>query len=347
MRTVQTATIVSAAAVAFALLGCGGGGDAEADKPAVVDGAKVVGKKIDSKERVVIAFISRGNDEFWRLIKAGAENTAAGLTNTAVDFKMMSWEPNAQKRMMDWQIKGQKVDAVILAPGVPDIMTEWINEAAARTIVITVDTDAPKSKRLLHVGTDHYKAGQAAGEAFLEVSPDGGRVCIFVGKSEAPDASARIRGFKSAGENKIQIIGEPYNDDGDRAICLRNVESARTAHGASLTGFLGVWAYNGPVIVEAVKAGGKRAEGLKIIAFEEEEGTLAGIEDGKIYATVVQDPYEMGARAVKTAAALARGDRSVLPANFPTNRFIEIPHRVIKRNDVNAFQKEYKEKLAK
>jgi ribose transport system substrate-binding protein len=335
MKVFRTTVIVFASALAVALLGCGGG----SDKPPDTGGAMLKGKKTE-KDRVIVTLITAGNNDFWRLVVKGAEQASTELPNVGFDPKVMSVEPNAQYRMMKYMVDGQKVDAVIIAPGVPSVMEEWLTEYAKKTILLTLDSDVPRSKRLLYVGTNHYAAGRAAAEAFLELVPEGGKVCLFVGKIDAPDASARFRGFKDAGETKIEILAEPYNDDGDAEICMRNVDSARVKYGSRLNGLVGLWAYNTPAIAAAVKAGGRRAEGLKIVGFEEEEITLSLIEENKVFATVVQDPFQMGYTAVKTAVALARGDESVLPQGFPQNRTIEIPFRVIKKNDVAEFRKE-------
>src|SRR2546430_1285182 len=53
---------------------------------------------------------------------------------------------------------------------------------------------------------------------------------------------------------------------------------------------IGLWAYNPPAILNAVKKAGRQGK-VKIVGFDEMEPTLKGIEDGHIHATVVQNPY--------------------------------------------------------
>ena len=79
---------------------------------------------------------------------------------------------------------------------------------------------------------------------------------------------------------------------------------------------VGLWAYNPPQILSAVKDKVKdkqRLDRIKIVGFDEDDTTLDGIKAGEIYATVVQDPYGFGYESVKMMAALAKGDKSVLP----------------------------------
>jgi len=56
----------------------------------------------------------------------------------------------------------------------------------------------------------------------------------------------------------------------------------------------------------------------------------------------VQDPYNYGYRSVEILNALARGDDSMIPES----RFIEIPARQIRADNVDAFWDDLKQKLA-
>ena len=60
---------------------------------------------------------------------------------------------------------------------------------------------------------------------------------------------------------------------------------------------VGLWSYNGPAILSAVKEANK-VDKVKIIAFDEEDPTLSGIKEGAIYATVVQQPFEFGYKSM-------------------------------------------------
>jgi ribose transport system substrate-binding protein len=97
---------------------------------------------------------------------------------------------------------------------------------------------------------------------------------------------------------------------------------------------VGLWSYNGPAILNAVKDAGKVGQ-VKIICFDEEDETLAGVKDGAIFATVVQQPFEFGYQSVKLMAQILGGDRSAIPAN----KQINVPTLVIKKDSVEEFQK--------
>jgi len=105
---------------------------------------------------------------------------------------------------------------------------------------------------------------------------------------------------------------------------------------------VGLFAYNPPLILDAVKEAGK-LEQIKVIGFDEEDGTLQGIVDGHIYGTIVQDPYNYGYHSIRILAALYRGDKSVLPKNM----ILEFKPRRIVSDNVEEFWSELNDLVAK
>ena len=73
---------------------------------------------------------------------------------------------------------------------------------------------------------------------------------------------------------------------------------------------------------------------MKIVCFDEEDETLAGIKDGAIYATVVQQPFEFGYQSVKMMSKILSGDRSGIPAD----KKVIVPTLVIKKDKVDEFR---------
>jgi hypothetical protein len=55
-------------------------------------------------------------------------------------------------------------DAIAISAINPAEQVKSINKAAKRAIVITQDSDAPESDRLLYIGADNVAAGRQAGE---------------------------------------------------------------------------------------------------------------------------------------------------------------------------------------
>ncbi len=129
---------------------------------------------------------------------------------------------------------------------------------------------------------------------------------------------------------KYTII-DTRTDQASRSRAKQNVEDALNRY-SDIHCMTGLWSYNAPAILSAVKDAGKTGQ-IKIIGFDEEADTIQGIKDGHIEATVVQQPFEFGYISVKLLAALARNDNSMIP---PT-KIIDVPVKVVDIDNVNGF----------
>ncbi len=139
---------------------------------------------------------------------------------------------------------------------------------------------------------------------------------------------------------KYTIVGT-YTDQFDRAKGKANAEDALSRH-PDLDGMIGLFAYNPPLCLEALKNAGKTKK-IKLIAFDEADETLQAIKDGSCYGTVVQNPYMYGYESVRILTALANKDESALPKGG----FLDIPARQIRKDNVDEFWDDLKEKMGK
>jgi len=97
---------------------------------------------------------------------------------------------------------------------------------------------------------------------------------------------------------------------------------------------MGLWSYNGPAMVDAVKAS-TRAKKPLIVAFDEEEETLKGVQDGTIFATVVQRPFQFGYQSMKALKDVRDGK------TIPT--FIDTTIQKIDKSNLTPFWVELRE----
>ena len=284
-------------------------------------------------KNVKLAFVTNNASDFWTIARKGVEKADAELGEVTVEFKMPgSGAADEQKRIID-DLISVGVNGIAMSPVDPDNQTPHINETAKKALVITQDSDAPGSERALYIGTDNVAAGRQAGELVKEALPDGGKIMVFVGKSDARNAAERYQGLKEALQgSKVEII-DLRTDDTDRARAKSNAADTLVKY-PEVAGMVGLWSYNGPAILNAVKDAGKVGQ-VKIISFDEENETLAGVKDGAIYATVVQQPFEFGYQSVKLMAQILGGDKSAIPAN----KQINVPTLVVKKDSVEEFTK--------
>jgi ribose transport system substrate-binding protein len=315
--------------------------------------------------RTKVAFVTNNPETFWNIAEKGCAKAEKEFNVEVVFRKPDSGDPARQTEILD-NLVHQDIKALAVSVINPAGQSEHLKEIAAKIPLLTQDNDAPESDRLCYIGTDNYKAGRAVGQLVKEVLPGGGVLAIFVGQTEPLNARQRRQGLldeladKPAPPDTNNIdygkddemygkyrLHRTYTDQAIGAKANTNATDALTALGDEKDlCFVGLWAYNPPAILSAVKD--KELLGkVKIVGFDENEATLQGIVDGYIYGTVVQNPFEFGYRAVRIMAALAKGDRSELPKDG----ILHVPHRVITKDGgenripAASFQKELKELL--
>jgi ribose transport system substrate-binding protein len=284
-----------------------------------------------------LAFVTNNSADFWTIARRGVEKADDELADVTAEFRITSDGTAAdQKRIID-DLMTKRVDGVAISPVDPENQNALINDLAKKALVFTQDSDAPNSDRACYVGTDNVAAGRQAGQLIKEVLPAGGKIMLFVGKLDARNAQERIQGIKEVlKDTKIEII-DVRTDDVDSVRAKSNAADTLVKY-TDVKALVGLWSYNGPAILNAVMEAGKIGQ-VKIVTFDEADETLAGIRDGAIYATVVQQPFEFGYQAIKLMAQAVKGDRSFIPAN----KQIIIPTLVVNKTNVEDFTKRINE----
>jgi ribose transport system substrate-binding protein len=280
---------------------------------------------------VKLAFVTNNAADFWTIARRGVEQADAEMPEVEAEFRLTADGTAAEQQRVVDDLLTKGVAGIAISPVDPENQTALIDMAASQAVVFTQDSDAPQSARACYIGTDNVAAGRQAGQLIREAIPDGGAIMLFVGKLDARNAQDRVQGIKEelAGSN-IRII-DVRTDDADDVRAKANAADTLVRY-PDVKALVGLWSYNGPAILNAVREAGKIGR-VRIVAFDEADETLAGIKEGAIHGTVVQQPYEFGYQAIKRMAQAVRGDRSFIPAN----KQIIVPTLVVKRADVDTF----------
>jgi ribose transport system substrate-binding protein len=276
------------------------------------------------------------------MVRSGAEKADAELDNVEVVFKIpYTGTAKDQDAMLVEANLKDRVAALALSPIDPVGQKKRINETAKNTVFITLDSDAPESDRLAYVGVDTRAAGREAGELVKKALPQGGKIMAFVGRAELENAKEKFAGLKEALQgSKVEII-DLMSDEASQMKAEENATAAIEKH-PDLAGMVGLWSYNGPAILTAVKRA-KKVGQIKIVCFDEEADTLAGIQEGAIFATVIQQPFEIGYRSVQVMSKLLQGDKSVVPEN----KRVLVPALVVQKNNVQEYTTKINQMLGK
>jgi len=289
-------------------------------------------------KKLRLAFVTNNSANFWTIARAGVDQAIKEIPDVEADFKFSDGTPASQKRIVE-DLLSRGVDGIAISPVDPENQASMLNETASKTMLMTQDSDAPGTNRMVYLGTDNIAAGKQAGESLKKALPDGGKIMVFVGSIDAQNAKDRLQGIKDAiAGSKIEII-DVRTDGTDKVRAKSNVQDTLVKF-PDVAGLVGLWNYNGPAILNAVKDAGKNGK-IKIVCFDEEEDTLAGVKSGDIAATIVQQPFEFGRQSITVMAKTIRGDKTLIPAS----KQIFIPTKAITQETVDAFAAELKARL--
>ena len=300
-------------------------------------------------QRPSVAYVTNCVASFWVIAEAGVIKGGEEF-NADVDVLMPTEGITDQTRIIE-DLMAKGVDGISVTAIDPENQIDLLNRAAKHTHLITHDSDAPGSNRECYIGMDNYLAGRLCGELVKEALPDGGKVALFIGRMDQDNARRRRQGVIDAVlsrsvdatradpsdtpiiEGDWNIVGT-YTDKTNFSAAKANVEDVISRH-PDIAGMVGMFSYNPPLILEALKQA-NRLGGIKVIAFDEADETLAGIQAGTVYGTVVQNPFEYGRQSVRILAGLARG-KSLAELEIPESHFLNIPAQQIRSDNVDQY----------
>jgi ribose transport system substrate-binding protein len=193
----------------------------------------------------------------------------------------------------------RKPAGILVSVANAQLMTPEIDAAIAAGIpVITMDSDAPTSKRLYFIGTNNLEAGRLGGMRMAARLNGKGNVVFFTNPGQ-PNLDERLKGYKDAFDSypgiKVVEIFDIKADPGS-ALDQAGVYLARTG-AAKIDGFICLDSRSGSNVAEAFKR--RNVTDRLLITMDTDIDTLQLVGDGTIDSTISQKPYTMAFLGLK------------------------------------------------
>ncbi len=249
-------------------------------------------------------------------------------------------------------LSGDDYEGIAISPLEPSKQARGISVLASSTLVVTYDNDAPDTLRHCHVGTNNYVAGRLCGRLIKEALPEGGSIALFVGDHERENARMRRQGLvdvlkgqdRTPGVSLDPVEGEIVAGDYtivatylDGSVPAKGKENAKLAleEHPDLDCMVGLYGYSAPMCLETLKEADKVGD-IKVVAFDDFDATLKGIEDGHVFATVVQDPFQYGYEAVRLLVTLSQEKPHSIP--YAGTGALYLPCQSVQQENLAAFR---------
>jgi len=224
---------------------------------------------------------------------------AAGIRRAAHEMQVQSQfsGPDSYDAQAEVQAFRQAVAAnpagILVSPADPKLMSPEIDRAIEAGIaVVTVDSDAPASKRLFYVGTDNLGAGQLGARVAIRKTNGKGNFIAFTMPGQA-NLDARLEGYRKAfAAYPAMKIVQVVDIHGQPTAAFDAAEASLAKKGADkIDGYLCLEASAGKEVAEVVRR--YKATDRVIVAFDTDQETLDAVRDGTIAATIAQKPATM------------------------------------------------------
>ena len=267
-------------------------------KPTAVTGDKPIGLSISTLNN---PFFVTLNDA----AKAKADSLQAKLT-------VVDAQNDASKQAADVEdLIQQGVKLIIINPVDSAAVASAIESANKAGIpVITVDRSAGGGKVISHIASDNVAGGKLAGEYMLKSIAAGSDVAMLEGVAGSSAAIERGEGFTKAVEGKVKIVAS-QTADFDRSKGLSVMENILQAN----PNIKAVFAQNDEMALGALEAIAAAKKDIMVIGFDATADAVAKVKEGKLAATVEQQPKLIGEQAIDAAVKYLSGEQ--VPASIP------------------------------
>jgi ribose transport system substrate-binding protein len=217
----------------------------------------------------------------------------------------------------------QKPAGILISPADANLMKADIDAAIAAGIpVITLDSDAPSSKRILFIGTNNYEAGVIGGRVLAKQLQGKGNVVVFTMPGQA-NLAERLNGYKFALSEHPGFKIDVVDIKGDPRVAFDTTNEIVEKRRDKVDGFVCLEAQAGKEVAEVLDRA--KVTGKTVVAMDTDEGTLNWIQKGVIAATIAQKPYTMAYYGVQMLDQLYHQKPPSLDVNWAQDPFSPLP----------------------
>ena len=261
---------------------------------------------------------------YWQTAAAGLDKIAAQYDVHAEMRGPDNFDPQAQVQEFR-AVVALKPAGIMVSVVDPKLMTPEIDAALDAGIpVITVDSDAPNSRRLFFIGTNNREAGRLGGKALVERLHGKGNVVFFTMPGQ-PNLDERLGGYEDALASSPDIhVKEVVDIRGEGTVAFDKTQAMLAGTGKDrVDAFVCLEASAGKEVGEVLRRANNKDRVL--IAMDADKDTLDLVKEGVIAATIAQKPFTMAYVGVTMLDELYHYPLPSLTQPYAVDPFSPIP----------------------
>jgi ribose transport system substrate-binding protein len=268
--------------------------------------------------------------------KIGAERQAKEFGDVEVLWNApASADQLKQKEILESYIT-QRVDGIAISALNGDFLTDTINRAIDAGIpVVTWDSDAPNSKRIVFYGVDDRASGRIMGEQAIKLLDGKGKVALITSLG-ATNLQNRLDGVKEALAKApgIQVV-ETYDIKED-IIRIAEIISTGGRRYPDLAAWISVGGW--PVFTRNALASVDPAK-TKVISFDTISPALDLLRENKVQVLLGQKYFGWGSESIRLLRDIKNGKR-------PAATIIDSGVDIVTKENVDQYEQQWKQMAA-
>jgi len=260
---------------------------------------------------------------YWQSADSGFSQAAEQIKVAYVFNGPSTYDPAAERDAFR-DVVAKKPDGILISVADPNLMKDDIDQAIASGIpVITIDSDAPASKRLFFIGTNNYQAGMTGGKRLAQELKGKGNVAVFTMPSQT-NLKERLHGYKDALEGTQIKLAQIVDIKGDPRITFdTTTQILGNDKKEHIDAFVCLEAQSGKEVATVLDSNG--IKGRTVIAMDTDPDTLNWIQKGVIAATISQKPFTMAYVGLKMLDDLHHAQLGKLNTDWARDSFSPVP----------------------
>lgn len=276
----------------------------------VIDGeGGSTGSKASGASGAIGLSISTQNNPFFVTLAEGAKKAAkqAGVPLTVVDAS-----DDATKQVSDIEdLVSKNVSVLIVNPVDSDAVTGAVEAAIAKGVrVISVDRVVNGVDIDCQIASDNVAGAELATQYIVDTLGENVKTAELVGTSGASAAIDRSQGFHNIADKKLKVVAS-QTADFDRTQGMTVMENMLQADSSIQAVFTG----NDEMALGAVEAISGAKKDVLVVGFDATDDAIEAIRQGRMGATIAQQPDLIGSTAVENAIRLTKGES--IPKEIP------------------------------
>jgi ribose transport system substrate-binding protein len=278
---------------------------------------------------------------YWQAAGAGFSKAATQMKVRTDYLGPNNYDPKAERDALDQAVQ-QKATGILLGVTDSALLKDSIDKAIAAGVpVITMDSDAPASKRLFFIGTNNYEVGMTGGLRLAQELKGKGNVVVFT-MPDQHNLQERLHGYRDALERTPGIkIARVVDIQGDPRIAFDTTTQIIGKEKDQVDAFVCLEAQSGKEVAGVLNS--YHVAGKVVMAMDTDPETLDWIKKGGIAATIAQKPYSMAFVGMQMLDNLYHHKPPSLETDWSKDSFAPIPSFVdtgsalIDKSNVDSF----------